>query len=279
MIIFKNVSKFFDIANEPYQLKAVDNVSFHINTGETLAIVGESGSGKSTLARMLMKLEHPSSGSILINNEQAWVDIAHINPATFYPLIQMVFQDPYACLNSRKKIWEIVSSCRANLGFAKSRSERRTVAAVTLEMVGLRADVLDAYPNQLSGGQRQRVSIGRALAAGPKVVVLDEPLSALDVSIQAQIVNLLLRLKQQLNLTYLFISHDLAMVRHLADSVIVMHSGRLIEQGKVPDTIDHPKHPYTRALIEASFLTQVKAQTPIEKIPEIHSATTFKQGA
>ncbi len=234
------------------RVQALDDVSLPLRRGRILALVGESGSGKSTLARLLMRLDEPSAGAIRIEQGTKDVDIGSVPLREYYKRVQMVFQDPYASLNPRKRIWKIVSTAASNLG-THSRDDLRRVAKESLDAVGLGHQYLDAFPNALSGGQRQRVCIARALAAKPEILVLDEPLSSLDVSIQAQILNLLLELQGQLGLTYLFISHDLAVVRHVADDVAVMYAGRLVEYGTVESVIDAPSHPYTKTLVGSAL--------------------------
>ncbi|MDE0057393.1 MAG: ATP-binding cassette domain-containing protein [Defluviicoccus sp.] len=233
----------------PATLRAVDDVSFSVREGEVLAIVGESGCGKTTLARMLLGLLAPSGGSIrFAGRPMRQVGRTHIAAR-----VQPVFQDPYSSLNPRKTLGRIVGLPLAvhRIG---SEPERRSRVAEIMELVGLPAHLVHAYPNQLSGGQRQRVAIARALAIRPAIVVFDEPTSALDVSVQAQILNLLLELRQSLNLTYVFISHDLAVVEHIADRVAVMYLGRLVELGGTAEIFDSPRHPYTETLLR-SILT------------------------
>ena len=233
----------------PATLRAVDDVSFSVQEGEVLAIVGESGCGKTTLARMLLGLLPPSGGSIRF----AGRPMRQVGRSEIAARVQPVFQDPYSSLNPRKTLGQIVGLPLAvhRIG---GEPERRSRVAEILELVGLPAHLVHAYPNQLSGGQRQRVAIARALAIQPRIVVFDEPTSALDVSVQAQILNLLLELRQSLNLTYVFISHDLAVVEHIADRVAVMYLGRLVELGGTAAIFDSPRHPYTETLLR-SILT------------------------
>ena len=230
-------------------VRAVDGVSFDIEEGETLGLVGESGSGKSTAARTLLQLEPPTSGSVRFDGE----DLTRLRPAELRNArrhMQMIFQDPYASLNPRMSVGRAVAEPLHVHGIG-SRLERQARVAELLELVGLGASAADRFPHEFSGGQRQRVGIARALATRPRFVVADEPISALDVSIQAQIVNLLADLKDELRLTYLFIAHDLSMVRHLSDRVAVMYLGRLVELGQRDAVFASPRHPYTRALIAA----------------------------
>ncbi|HKI59529.1 MAG TPA: oligopeptide/dipeptide ABC transporter ATP-binding protein [Mariprofundaceae bacterium] len=230
--------------------KAVDNVSFELKKGETLAIVGESGSGKSTTARIAMRLLEPDGGAVELLGEE-------ISAMRGKPLrmlrkhIQMVFQDPFASLNPRMKIVETVGEGLRVHNPELNKADRRAKAAEVLNLCGMGEESLDRYPHQFSGGQRQRIGIARALVVEPKVLVLDEPVSALDVSVQAQILNLLKDIQQQRELSYLFISHDLSVVRHVADRVMVMFAGRVVEQGTVSQVFETPKHPYTKMLLAA----------------------------
>ena len=230
--------------------KAVDDVTFALKEGETLAIVGESGSGKSTTARMAMRLLDADEGSVHLLGEE-------ITSATGKALrilrkdIQMVFQDPFASLNPRMRVVETVGEGLRVHHPEMNRQQRREKVAETLALCGIGEEALDRYPHQFSGGQRQRVGIARALVVEPKVLVLDEPVSALDVSVQAQILNLLKRIQQERNLSYLFISHDLSVVRHVADRVAVMFAGSVVEQGAVEEVFEVPRHPYTRMLLAA----------------------------
>jgi dipeptide transport system ATP-binding protein len=226
-------------------LYAVSDVSFAMQAGRTLAVVGESGCGKSTLARMVALLEEPSSGSVMIDNAPA--DPA--NP-TMRRAVQMVFQDPYGSLNPRRTVAGILEEPLAIAG--RPPNERKVEALEMMARVGLRRDQAGRYPHMFSGGQRQRIAIARALMLRPRIVVADEPVSALDVSIRAQVLNLLLDLQEQLGAAYLFISHDLSVVRHIADEVLVMYLGRVAEYAPRDVLFAGPKHPYTRALLAAT---------------------------
>jgi oligopeptide transport system ATP-binding protein len=231
-------------------IKAVDGASFSVADRETLSIVGESGSGKTTLARMLLLLDTPTDGSILFDGK----NLAELRDADLHEYrrsVQAVFQDPYSSLSPRMLVHQIVSEPLEVAG-TMSADERRDRVADVLRRVGLKAELADRYPHQLSGGQRQRVAIGRALACGPRHIVLDEPLAALDVSIRNQIVNLLKDLQEQLGLSYLMISHDLATVRHLSHRVLVMYAGKIVEAGPADSVFDQPLHPYTQALLAAT---------------------------
>lgn len=231
------------------QVKALDDVSITLKAGSTLAIVGESGSGKSTLARCLLQLQPLDSGEVLFQGQ----DLAKLNAQSLRAVrknLQMVFQDPFASLNPRMHVGEIIGEGLLihQLG---SVVERKNKVYQMLERVGLKANDALKYPHQFSGGQRQRIGIARALVLEPKVVVCDEPVSALDVSVQAQILLLLKELQVEMNLSYLFISHDLRVVRHIADEMVVMHKGKIVERGNVADIYNAPQKPYTQQLLSA----------------------------
>ncbi len=231
-------------------VKAVDGVSFDIFPGQTVGLVGESGSGKTTIGRALVRLTEPTSGRVLYRGQE----ITHCSTREMRPLrrkIQMVFQDPYGSLNPRLSIFQIVGEA-LEIHFPAMRApERRERVAALLQRVGLKADALDRYPHQFSGGQRQRIGIARALAVEPECIICDEPVSALDVSVQAQIVNLLQDLQKELGLAYLFIAHDLAVVEHVSDQVLVMHRGKIVEAGPPDSLYKKPQHPYTQQLLAA----------------------------
>lgn len=230
--------------------KAVDDVSFALEEGETLAIVGESGSGKSTTARLAMRLLDADAGSVHLQGED--ITLAGGKELRIKRKdIQMVFQDPFASLNPRMKIIETVGEGLRVHHSEMNREQRREKVAETLALCGIGEEALDRYPHQFSGGQRQRIGIARALIVEPKVLVLDEPVSALDVSVQAQILNLLKKIQAERNLSYLFISHDLSVVRHIANRVLVMFEGSIVEQGAVADLFANPQHAYTQDLLAA----------------------------
>ncbi|GAB4248892.1 MULTISPECIES: ABC transporter ATP-binding protein [Deferrisoma] len=230
-------------------LRAVDGVDLTLTQGETLALVGESGCGKSTLARLLLRLEPPTAGEIRYAGRDLWaMDREEIR--RFRRQVQMVFQDPQASLNPRMRVGQIVGEGMVIHRLARGVELRERVARL-LEQVGLPPEAAEAYPHEFSGGQRQRIGIARALAVEPRVVVADEPVSALDVSVQAQILNLLQDLKEQHGLTYLFISHDLRVVEHISDRVAVMYLGRVVEEGPSEAVFARPLHPYTEALLTA----------------------------
>jgi peptide/nickel transport system ATP-binding protein len=231
-------------------VRAVDGVSFTVERGETLGLVGESGCGKSTTAKMLVRLVEPTRGRILLDGD----DIASARGADLGRLrsrIQMVFQDPYASLDPRLTVAKTLDEVLAVRRIVRGDAQRRARVLELLEMVGLTASAAHRYPHQLSGGQRQRVGIARALAVEPEVIVLDEPVSALDVSVRAEVMNLLTRLREEMGLTYVFISHDLGMVRHVSDRIAVMYLGRMLEVGGWQAVSDSPLHPYTRSLRDA----------------------------
>ncbi|HSS05032.1 MAG TPA: ATP-binding cassette domain-containing protein [Solirubrobacterales bacterium] len=231
------------------QVRAVDGVSFEVAEGETLGLVGESGSGKSTLARTMLQLLPPTSGSVRFEGHE----IAGLSRRQMRPLrpeMQMIFQDPYASLNPRKRIGQIVGEPLRLQGRA-SGAELRTRVQELLERVGLSPEHYQRYPHEFSGGQRQRVGIARALALRPKLIVADEPVSALDVSIQAQIVNLLDDLQDEFGLTYVFVAHDIGVVRHVSDRIAVMHDGKIVEQGPADQVCEQPSDPYTKTLLAA----------------------------
>ena len=235
---------------EPAELHAVGGVSFTLEAGKTLAVVGESGCGKSTLARMVSLIEEPTAGQLVVDG----IDVAGMGAAQRHNLrraVQLVFQNPYGSLNPRKKIGDILEAPLAiNMPFGKDERKRRVQEM--LRQVGLRPEYAQRYPHMFSGGQRQRIAIARALMLSPKLVVADEPVSALDVSVQAQVLNLLADLQAELGLAYLFISHDLGVVRHIAHDVLVMYLGHAVEQGPKQRIFARPLHPYTQALLAST---------------------------
>ncbi len=252
LIACRNLGRTFHVRRAGFgkraDIRAVRDVTIDIRRGEVLGIVGESGCGKSTLAKMLLGIHAPSTGEILFDG----APLASIDRRVFGSRVQPVFQDPYASLNPRKRVSEIIALPLV-IHQEGSRSERRRRVAELMELCGLPQDLYSAYPGQLSGGQRQRVAIARALAADPEVVICDEPTSALDVSVQAQILNLLERLKRELGLTYVLISHNLAVIEHIADRVAVMYFGRIVELGATEHIFGDPRHPYTRALLDSNL--------------------------
>ncbi len=231
-------------------VRALDGVSFSLREGRTLAVVGESGCGKSTLARQITMIERPTSGALLLDGN----DVAHADRAArkrLRPRVQMVFQNPYASLNPRKTVGTLLEEPLAINGVS-SRGARREAGLAMLAKVGLRPEHYRRYPHMFSGGQRQRIAVARALMLHPRLVVADEPVSALDVSIQAQVLNLLMDLQQDMGIAYLFISHNLQVVRHIADDVLVMYFGRAVEYAPKDDVFARPAHPYTRALLAST---------------------------
>ena len=237
------------IDHEVDQVRAVDGISFGIPRGQTLGLVGESGSGKSTACRAILQLTRPTSGSVRFEGRE----LAGLSRRQMRPLrreMQMIFQDPYASLNPRKRIGQIVGDPLKRQGVASGADLRRRVQEL-LVRVGLSSEHYNRFPHEFSGGQRQRIGIARALALQPKLVIADESVSALDVSIQAQIVNLLDDLQDEFGLTYLFVAHDIGVVRHISDRIAVMHDGKIVEQGDADQICEHPSDPYTRKLLDA----------------------------
>ncbi|SCK32381.1 ABC transporter ATP-binding protein [Streptomyces sp. WMMB 322] len=231
-------------------VKAVDGVSFELRRGETLGVVGESGCGKSTLAKLVTSLEAPTSGSVRFKGE----DVTRLSGRALKALrrnIQMVFQDPYTSLNPRMTVGDIVGEPFDIHPEVAPRGDRRRRVRELLDVVGLNPEYVNRYPHQFSGGQRQRIGIARGLALRPEIIVADEPVSALDVSVQAQVINLMERLQDEFDLSYIFIAHDLSVVRHISDRVGVMYLGKLVETGTESEIYEHPTHPYTQALLSA----------------------------
>ncbi len=243
-------------------IKAVDGVTLEIRPGETVGLVGESGSGKSTLGRLLLRLIEPTSGQVFFEGR----DLATLSRKQLRRLrreMQLIFQDPYSSLNPRMRVRAIVAEGIEIHRLARGREKEQRIREL-LEMVGMGADALDRYPHEFSGGQRQRIGIARALAVNPRFLVLDEPVSALDVSIQAQIINLLQDLQEQLRLTYFFIAHDLRVVKHISQRVAIMYLGKIVELASRDEIYSNPRHPYTRALLSA--IPQIDAGARVERI-------------
>ena len=250
LLEIKNLKKHFVIKGEKAgqnRLRAVDDVSFDIFKGETLGLVGESGSGKTTAGRTLLRLYEPTAGSIIYNGK----DITKVPIQPYRRKMQYIFQDPYASLNPRMTVGDIVGEPIDIHNLVKSKAERRERINFLLEQVGLNSEQATRYPHEFSGGQRQRIGIARALAVEPEFIVCDEPVSALDVSIQAQIINMLEKLQQDMGLTYLFIAHDLAVVKHISQRIGVMYLGKIVELAETRELHARPMHPYTRALLSA----------------------------
>ena len=255
LLVVEDVKKYFPITQgiifqkEIATVKAVDGISFTVNEGETLGIVGESGCGKSTLARCIMRLLDPTSGKIVFRGR----DITHLSRREMRPVrreMMMVFQDPFASLNSRKRVGFIVAEALQVHGIGTEAEIKRRVQEL-LDVVGLSPEHYNRFPHEFSGGQRQRIGIARALAINPKLIVCDEPVSALDVSVQAQILNLLKDLQGEFGLTYVFIAHDLNVIRHISDRIIVMYLGHVVEEASREQLYREPRHPYTGALLSA----------------------------
>lgn len=245
-------------------VKAVDGVSLRVGFGETVGLVGESGSGKTTLGRAIVQLNRPTSGKIVLDG----TDLATLKAKELVAMrtrMQMVFQDPYSSLNPRLSVGNIVAEPLAIHKVGNADSRRNTVAEL-LELVGLQADDARKYPNQFSGGQRQRIGIARALALKPQLIVADEPVSALDVSIQAQIINLLVRLRAEQGLALIFVAHDLGVVRHVSDRVVVMYLGTVVESGMTEEVFKRPLHPYTVALLSADPVPDPKAESQRKRL-------------
>lgn len=251
----KNLQKYFPIqgglwGREVGKVHAVDTVSFTVQRGKTLGLVGESGCGKSTLGRTLLRLTDPTAGEILYEGK----DIAKLSPQELRALrkdIQIIFQDPFASLNPRMSIREILSEPFEIHGLYKNPQERDAKITELLQEVGLNPEAANRYPHEFSGGQRQRIGIARALALKPKLIVADEPVSALDVSIQSQILNLMMDLRDKYGLSYIFIAHDLAVIEHISDEIAVMYLGKIIEHTSAQNLYEKPRHPYTQALISS----------------------------
>nr|WP_316233615.1 oligopeptide/dipeptide ABC transporter ATP-binding protein [Bradyrhizobium sp. SZCCHNPS2010] len=260
----------------PGQVNALNGVSLSLNSGKSLGIVGESGSGKSTFARLVMALERPSSGSVrLLGRDLNRLSAEELRQARRD--VQMVFQDPYGSLDPRQTVWRIVAEPLSALG-RLDRAETRECVAAVLREVGLREPDMDKYPHEFSGGQRQRIAIARALITRPKLIVADEPVSALDVSVQAQVLNLMQDLQEHFGLSFILISHDLAVVDYLCDEVAVMYLGQIVEQGCPEDLFARAAHPYTRALLDAVPRARAGAIRPRREAPVVGSQALGRAG-
>lgn len=254
----QGLTKYFDITRGLMkrvigQVRAVDNVDLHVNAGETLSIVGESGSGKTTLGRMIVRAIEPTSGQVQLQVGDRWMDLTSAKGEELRAArrhFHMIFQDPYSSLDPRMTVLDIVKEPLIYNKLARGKEVREKVLE-TLKLVGLEERHLRRYPHAFSGGQRQRIGIARSLVCHPKLIVCDESVSALDVSVQAQILNLLKDLQQELNLSYIFIAHDLAVVEHISNRVAVMYVGKIVELAKSTEVFSHPRHPYTEALLSA----------------------------
>lgn len=254
LVEIKDLKKYFPVkkglfAPSHSYVKAVDGISFTINKGETLGLVGESGCGKTTCGRTIIKLYEPTGGQIIYDGH----DLSSLSPKQMLPYrkkIQMIFQDPYASLNSRMTVGDIVGESIDIHGVYKGKDRMERIQNL-LTTVGLNSEHASRYPHEFSGGQRQRIGIARSLAVQPEFIICDEPISALDVSIQAQVINMLEELQEKMGLTYLFIAHDLSMVKHISDRIGVMYLGKMVEIGNSDEVYGHPMHPYTKALLSA----------------------------
>ena len=273
----KNLKQYFPLGRKSV-VKAVDDVSFHIYEGETFGLVGESGSGKSTTGRTIIRLYDPTGGEVIFddkvisNKKLPKDDKVYVNKH-----MQMIFQDPMACLNPRMTVMDIIAEGLDIHGICKTKEERTKKVYELLKTVGLNEQHASRYPHEFSGGQRQRIGIARALAVEPKFIIADEPISALDVSIQAQVVNLLRKLQKENGLTYLFIAHDLSMVKYISDRIGVMHKGKLVELGTADELYENPLHPYTKSLLSAIPLPDPdyeKTRKRIKYDPSMHDYST-----
>lgn len=273
----KNLSQHFKLDRKT-KVKAVDDISFHIYEGETFGLVGESGSGKSTTGRSIIRLYDPTAGEIVFDGKNISEkklkksDRVHVNKN-----MQMIFQDPMACLNPRMTVGDIIAEGLDIHGICKNKEERTQKVYELLRTVGLNEQHASRYPHEFSGGQRQRIGIARALAIEPKFIIADEPISALDVSIQAQVVNLLRKLQKENGLTYLFIAHDLSMVKYISDRIGVMNKGKLVELATADELYENPLHPYTKSLLSAIPLPDPdyeKTRTRIKYDSSIHDYST-----
>lgn len=266
------------VVKEEKIVHAVNDVSFSVGKGEVFSLVGESGCGKSTTARTIIRLLEPAGGQVLYRGK----DISHLKSRELLPYrrsMQMIFQDPYASLNPRQRVEDIITEPMLFHGLAKSKGEARKKCMEILERVGLRPEQASRYPHQFSGGQRQRIGVARALAVQPEFIIADEPVSALDVSIQAQILNLLMDLKDEFHFSYLFIAHDLSVVRHISDRLAVMYLGAIVEMGDKHGLFENPVHPYTKLLFSA--VPTVGEKPLVEKIEaegEIPSPVNLPSG-
>ncbi len=264
LISVRNVKKYFDVGKGK-TLKAVDGISFDIYPGETFGLVGESGCGKSTAGRTIIRLYEPSGGEVIFNGRNIY-ELSHREMQEIRRDFQMIFQDPYASLNPRMTVEDIIAEPLDLHKAYKNEEERHNRVIHLLKLVGLNEEHASRFPHEFSGGQRQRIGIARALALNPKFIVCDEPISALDVSIQAQVVNLLKELQEDMGLTYLFIAHDLSMVRYISDRVGVMYLGHMMELAKSEELYENPIHPYTQALLSAIPIPDPEVQRSRHRI-------------
>lgn len=255
----KNLKQHF-VVNKKFTVKAVDGISFKINKGKTYGLVGESGSGKSTTGRSIIRLYDPTDGEIYFNGESITGKLDKNTEKMLRTKMQMIFQDPMACLNPRKKVIDIIAEGLDIHKLCKDKTERANLVYEMLETVGLNKEHANRYPHQFSGGQRQRIGIARALIMNPTLIIADEAISALDVSIQAQVVNLLKKLQEKFGTSILFIAHDLSMVKYISDYIGVLHLGHLVETGTKEDIFSNPIHPYTKSLLSAIPFTNPRLE-------------------
>ncbi|MGL6299848.1 ABC transporter ATP-binding protein [Streptococcus iniae] len=274
LVELKNVSLSFN-KGKKNEVKAINNVSFDIYEGEVFGLVGESGSGKTTVGRAILKLYDITDGEIIFNDKEV-SQLKGRDLRDFRKDAQMIFQDPQASLNGRMKIRDIVAEGLDIHGLAKDKESREAKVQELLDLVGLNKDHVTRYPHEFSGGQRQRIGIARALAVKPKFIIADEPISALDVSIQAQVVNLMQRLQAEKGLTYLFIAHDLSMVKYISDRIGVMHWGKMLEIGSSDDVYNNPIHPYTRSLLSA--IPEPDPDKERQRVAEIYDSSIELDG-
>lgn len=250
LLEIKNLKQYFNMG-QPNEVRAIDGITFDIFKGETLGLVGESGCGKSTTGRTIIRLYEATDGDVLYKGENVHGKKSKKDLKKFNRSMQMIFQDPYASLNPRMKVSDVIAEGIDIHGLAKSKQERMEMVYELLETVGLNREHANRYPHEFSGGQRQRIGIARALAVQPEFIIADEPISALDVSIQAQVVNLMKKLQREKGLTYLFIAHDLSMVKYISDRIGVMYFGKLVELTTAEELYKNPLHPYTQSLLSA----------------------------
>ncbi|WP_414841134.1 ABC transporter ATP-binding protein [Enterococcus saccharolyticus] len=268
----EGLKQYFNVGRKD-EVKAVDDITFHIYEGETFGLVGESGSGKSTTGRTVIRLNQPTGGKVMFDGNDVMALKSKKEMKDFRRNVQMIFQDPYASLNPRMKVRDIIAEGIDVNGLAKTEKERNDRVNELLKTVGLNPNHGTRYPHEFSGGQRQRIGIARALAVDPKFIICDEPISALDVSIQAQVVNLLQDLQKEHKLTYLFIAHDLSMVKHISDRIGVMHHGKLLEVGSSDDIYYHGVHPYTESLLSAIPLPDPDYERTRQRIKYVDDPT------
>ncbi|PLS15463.1 peptide ABC transporter ATP-binding protein [Bacillus sp. M6-12] len=275
LLEIKNLKQYFNVG-KPSMVKAVDDISFDIYKGETLGLVGESGCGKSTTGRTIIRLYNATDGEVNFNGENVHGKKSKSQLKEFNRKMQMIFQDPYASLNPRMKVSDVIAEGIDIHGLAKSPQDRMERVYNLLETVGLNREHANRYPHEFSGGQRQRIGIARALAVQPEFIIADEPISALDVSIQAQVVNLMKQLQKEKGLTYLFIAHDLSMVKYISDRIGVMYFGKLVELTTSDELYERPMHPYTQSLLSAIPLPDPESERTRKRVsynPSVHNYT------